>query len=119
LQTKPPAPGWFLSDNGSSHLRPAAAFNHGDTRKRLQPACSSAETAELVLASTGTELVALVADVNPGGPCPVCSGQYAKRSFPHLNVVMISGNNPPCIPQDTRFFLKPYRSKELLETALA
>jgi hypothetical protein len=31
---------------------------------------------------------------------------------------MISGNNPPYIPQDTLFFLKPYRSKDLLEAAL-
>src|SRR4051812_32422418 len=54
--------------------------------------CSSAETAELVLASTGTELVALITDVNLGGGMSgVELAQYAKRMFPHLNVVMISG----------------------------
>ena len=80
---------------------------------------SSAETAELVLASTGTELVARVTDVNLGGGMSgVELAQYAKRMFPHLNVVMISGNNPPYIPQDTRFFLKPYRPNDLLEAAL-
>ena len=82
--------------------------------------CSSAETAELVLSSTGTELVALVTDVNLDGPTSgVELAQYAKRTFPHLNVVMISGNHPPYVPQDTRFFLKPYSSKDLLEAALA
>lgn len=81
--------------------------------------CSSAETAELILASTGTELVALVTDVNLGGGMSgVELAQYAKRTFPHVNVVMISGNCPPYIPQDTRFFLKPYNSKDLLEAAL-
>jgi DNA-binding NtrC family response regulator len=81
--------------------------------------CSSAETAELVLASTGTELVALVTDVNLGSAMSgVELAQFAKRLFPHLNVVMISGNHPPYIPQDTRFFLKPYRPQDLLEAAL-
>ena len=75
--------------------------------------------AELVLASTGTELVALVTDVNLGsGMSGVELAQYAKRTFPHVNVVMISGNRPPYIPQDTRFFMKPYKSKDLLEAAL-
>ena len=44
--------------------------------------------------------------------------QYAKRRFPHINLVMISGNSPPHIPQDTHFFLKPYSSKDLLEATL-
>jgi CheY-like chemotaxis protein len=82
--------------------------------------CSTAEAAELVLVSTGTELVALVTDVNLAGPMSgVQLAEYAKRKFPHLNVVMISGGNPPYIPQDTSFLLKPYRPKELLEAALA
>jgi DNA-binding NtrC family response regulator len=81
--------------------------------------CSSAETAELVLTSTGTELVALVTDVNLGGDMSgVELAQYAKRRFPHINVVMISGNSPSHIPQDTHFFLKPYSSKDLLEATL-
>ena len=81
--------------------------------------CSSAEIAELVLTSTETELVALVTDVNLGGAmCGVELAQFAKRLFLHLNVVMISGNHPPYIPQDTRFFLKPYRPQDPLEAAL-
>jgi CheY-like chemotaxis protein len=81
--------------------------------------CSTAEAAELVLVSTGTELVALVTDVNLAGAMSgVELAGYAKRKFPHLNVVMISGSNPPYIPQDTTFLLKPYRPKALLKAAL-
>jgi hypothetical protein len=44
--------------------------------------------------------------------------QYAKRRFPHINVVMVSGRSPPYIPQHASFLLKPYRPKELLEAVL-
>ena len=67
-------------------------------------------------ASTGAELRALVTDINLA--C-VMSGvelaQYAKRKFPAINVVMVSGKGPPCIPQETHFLLKSYRPSELLE----
>jgi hypothetical protein len=43
---------------------------------------------------------------------------YAKRKFPRLNVVMVSGKGPPYIPCDTHFFLKPYQPNELLEAVL-
>jgi hypothetical protein len=39
--------------------------------------------------------------------------QFAKRRFPHINVVMVSGRSPPYIPQDASFLLKPYRPREL------
>ena len=44
--------------------------------------------------------------------------QYAKRKFPRLNVVMVSGYGPPYIPHDTRFLRKPYVSDELLDAVL-
>jgi CheY-like chemotaxis protein len=44
--------------------------------------------------------------------------QYAKRKFPHINVIMVSGRSPPYIPQDASFLLKPYRPRELLEAVL-
>lgn len=34
--------------------------------------------------------------------------QYAKRQFPDLNVVMVSGQGAPFVPQDTHFLMKPY-----------
>jgi len=81
--------------------------------------CASAEAAELVLISTGTELRALVTDVNlPGDMSGVELAQYAKRKFPRLNVVMVSGNGPPFIPQNTRFLMKPYQPDELLAAVL-
>jgi DNA-binding NtrC family response regulator len=81
--------------------------------------CSTAEAAEIVLVSTGTELRALVTDVSLAGKMSgVELAGFAKRKFPHLNVVMISGRGPPYIPQDTSFFLKPYRPKELVEAVL-
>ncbi len=81
--------------------------------------CSSAEAAELVLASTGTELMALVTDVNLAGHMTgIELAQYAKRKFPHINVVMVSGRDPAYVPRDTHFFLKPYQSNELLSAVL-
>jgi DNA-binding NtrC family response regulator len=81
--------------------------------------CTPAEAAELVVASTGPELKALITDVSLSGEMSgVQLAQYAKRKFPHINVVMISGRSPPYIPQDTSFLLKPYRARELLEAVL-
>jgi DNA-binding NtrC family response regulator len=81
--------------------------------------CASAEAAELVLAATGTELRALVTDVNLAGDrSGVELAQYAKRKFPQLNVVMMSGRGPPYIPQNTRFLMKPYLPDQLLDAVL-
>jgi CheY-like chemotaxis protein len=81
--------------------------------------CSTAEAAELVLVSTGTELRALVTDVNLAGKMSgVELAEYAKRKFPGVNVVVVSGKNPPYVPQDTHFFLKPYEPKDLLAAVL-
>ena len=81
--------------------------------------CASAEAAELVLVATGNELRALITDVNlSDGKSGVQLAQYAKRKFPRLNVVMVSGNGPPYIPQDTRFLRKPCSSDELLHAIL-
>jgi hypothetical protein len=54
--------------------------------------CASREVAELVLVSTGPELRALVTDVELGGATSGLElAQYAKRKFPDLNVVVVSG----------------------------
>jgi DNA-binding NtrC family response regulator len=81
--------------------------------------CASAEAAELVLASTGNELRALVTDVNlPGGMSGVELAQFAKRRFPALNVVMVSGRGSPYIPHEARFLMKPYAPNDLLDAVL-
>jgi hypothetical protein len=66
--------------------------------------CTSAEAAELVVASPRAELKALVADVSLSGEISgVELARYAKRKFPHINVIMVSGRSPPYIPQDASF----------------
>ena len=81
--------------------------------------CANAAVAELVLASTGPELRALVTDVELGGEMSgVELAQFAKRKFPDLNVVMVSGHGPPHVPQDTHFLLKPYEPQQLLDVVL-
>lgn len=81
--------------------------------------CTSAEAAELIVASTGADLKALVTDVSLSGEMTgIELAQYAKRKFPHINVVMVSGNGPAYVPQDVLFLLKPYRPSELLDAAL-
>src|ERR1700744_4493716 len=63
--------------------------------------CTTAEAAELVVASTGTELKALITDVSLGGAMSGSElAQYAKRRSPHINVGVISGRPPPYIPTD-------------------
>ena len=81
--------------------------------------CANAAVAELVLASTGPELRALVTDVKLGGEISgVQLAQYAKRKFPDLNVVMVSGQGPPHVPHDTHFLMKPYEPHQLLDAVL-
>ena len=81
--------------------------------------CATGAVAELVLVSTGTELRALVTDVELGeGISGLELAQYAKIQFPNLNVVIISGRDPPYLPQDARFLRKPYRARELLDAVL-
>lgn len=82
--------------------------------------CSTAEAAELVVVSTGTELLALITDVSLAGEMSgVQLAEYAKRKFPHLNVLLVSGSEPPYIPHDTRFLLKPFKPRELLDVVLS
>ena len=81
--------------------------------------CADAATAELVLTSTGPDLRALVTDVELGGEVSGAElAQYAKRQFPGLNVVMISGHGAPFVPHDTHFLMKPYEPQQLLDAVL-
>lgn len=81
--------------------------------------CTTAETAELLVASTGKELKALVTDVSLAGEMSGADlAQYAKRRFPHINVVIVSGRPPPYVPQGASFLMKPYRPKELVDAVL-
>ena len=76
-------------------------------------------SAELVVVSTGTELLALVTDISLGGKMSgVQLAEYAKRKFPQMKVIMVSAQSPPYVPHNTTFLLKPYPMKQLLHAVL-
>ena len=56
--------------------------------------CTTAESAELIIASTGTELQALITDHNLAGKMSGAElAHYARRRQPHMNIVIMSGND--------------------------
>ncbi len=78
--------------------------------------CTTAEAAELVLATTGLELCALVTDVHLDGEMTgIELAAYAKRKYPALNVIVMSGRDTPALPHDTQFLQKPFRPAELVQ----
>jgi DNA-binding NtrC family response regulator len=78
--------------------------------------CTTAEAAELIIASTGTELHALITDHNlPGAISGAELAQYARRRHPHMNVVIISGETVKPIPVNTTFLQKPFTAAQLLD----
>jgi hypothetical protein len=81
---------------------------------------SSALAAELVVTSTGNELRALITDNNLAGDM---SGMelagFAKRRFPNLNVIIISGKPVKPVPYHTTFLPKPFLLATLLDAIRA
>jgi DNA-binding NtrC family response regulator len=81
--------------------------------------CTTAEAAELVLAATGRELLALVTDLNLDGAMTGAElAEYAKEQYPSLKVIVVSGATKPDLPENTRFLQKPYDYIELLDAVL-
>lgn len=78
--------------------------------------CTTAEAAELVLATIGLELRALVTDVHLDGEMSgVELAEYARWRFPNLNIVVVSGRETPPLPRETRFLQKPFEPSELVK----
>lgn len=80
--------------------------------------CESAEAAELVVAMIGTELQLVVIDGWLAGEC--VGGElaaFAKQKFPHLMVVLVSGDEELPLPRHIRFLRKPYRPEDVLRVA--
>ena len=78
--------------------------------------CSTAEAAELVIATTGTELHAVITDQNLEGAMLGSElAFYARQKFPELNVILISGQQAPQLPQKTRFLQKPFVPDTLVD----
>ena len=77
--------------------------------------CESAEAAELIISRNGAELGVLVTDVKlKGFGNGIELAHYAKRMFPTLNVVVISGTNAALLPPGVHFLQKPFRTDQLM-----
>ena len=80
--------------------------------------CTTGEAAELIVASTGTELQALITDHNLAGAMSGAQlAQYARRRHPHLNIVIMSGKTVQPIPVNTTFLQKPFTAAQLLRSS--
>jgi CheY-like chemotaxis protein len=78
--------------------------------------CSTAEAAELVIATTGAELHAVITDQNlEGAMLGTELASYARQKFPDLKIIIISGQQAPQLPQETRFLQKPFVPETLVE----
>ena len=78
--------------------------------------CTTAEFAELIIASTGAELQALITDHKLAGAMSGSQlAQYARCRHPHLNIVIISGSAVKPLPVNSTFPQKPFTAAQLLE----
>ena len=78
--------------------------------------CATAEAAELIVASTGTELRALVTDHNLAGRMTGAElAQFARERLPGLNIVLMSGKQMEPVPAGAIFLSKPFAPRRLLE----
>jgi DNA-binding NtrC family response regulator len=78
--------------------------------------CATAEAAEVIVASTGTELRALVTDHNLAGRMTGTElAVFARGHHPHLNIILISGNSLAELPEHAQFLQKPFSASRLLE----
>jgi DNA-binding NtrC family response regulator len=78
--------------------------------------CTTAEAAELIIASTGTELQALITDHNLAGKMSGAElAQYARHQHPHMNIVIMSGTPVNPTPVGTAFLQKPFPPERLLD----
>jgi CheY-like chemotaxis protein len=79
--------------------------------------CSTAEAAELVLATAGPELKVVVTDVNLAGEMSgVELAEVAMQTHPRLKIIVLSGRETASLPLGTCFLRKPCQPDELLET---
>ena len=77
--------------------------------------CATAEAAELVIATSGTELCAVVADQNLEGSMLGSElAAFAREKFPKLNIIVISGHEAPHLPRDAKFMRKPFAPIDLV-----
>mgnify|MGYP002382089918 CR=1 FL=1 len=79
--------------------------------------CSSAEAAELVVAQSGPELRAVIADNNLAGQMTGMElAAYAKSRQPGMIAIVMSGQPLPVRSKDIDFLLKPFPAARLIES---
>lgn len=78
--------------------------------------CATAEAAELVVATTGSELLALVTDQNLAGEMTGADlAEFARGRYPRLNIVVVSGSSVDTLPARSTFLRKPFAPRDLLD----
>jgi len=78
--------------------------------------CSTAESAELIVATSGTELRALITDNALAGTMSgVELAQYARERFPRMNIIIMSDQQLRNAPASTIFLHKPFAPASLVE----
>jgi DNA-binding NtrC family response regulator len=78
--------------------------------------CTTAEAAELIIATTGTELRAIVTDNNLAGAMSGAAlASYARRRHPDMTIVIMSGTIVKPMPANATFLQKPFAPERLLE----
>jgi DNA-binding NtrC family response regulator len=78
--------------------------------------CSTAEAAELVVSTSGTELRAIIADQHLDGQMLGSDlASFARLKYPDLNIILMSGQQKPQLPPRATFLHKPFRPADLLE----
>lgn len=77
--------------------------------------CTTAEAAEIIVATAGTELQALITDQKLAGEMSgVALAHYARDLHPGMNIILISGTNVEPLPANAIFLQKPFRPAQLL-----
>jgi DNA-binding response OmpR family regulator len=77
--------------------------------------CSTAESAELIVATCGAELRALITDNSLSGKMSGFElAQYAREKFPRMNIILISGQQVENTSVLTTFLHKPFAPASLV-----
>lgn len=78
--------------------------------------CATAEAAELGVASTGSELLALITDQHLAGDMTGSDlAAFARGRHPKLNIIVISGSPVAPLPPRAIFLRKPFVPIDLLK----
>jgi DNA-binding NtrC family response regulator len=78
--------------------------------------CTTAEAAGLIIASSGTELQALITDHKLAGAMSGAAlAHYARSRHPQMNIVIMSGATVKPMPVGTTFLQKPFTPERLLD----